>query len=87
MNKTGIFYINGERLELPIYEKGDRVKIKDNSTMAIKPIGTVEGTREAGLFVDIIWDKNSYPTKDGCTTTLGSGWMVSSIELITQQEE
>lgn len=82
MRKTKTFYIDEEKLELLIFEKGDRVKPKDNSTMAVEPTGTVESTKCNGLFVNVIWDKESYESKDGGKVWLGEQRMVDGLDLI-----
>lgn len=82
MKGTKIFIINGEKLELPLFEKGDRVKPKEHDTTTIGATGTVEGTREGGLFIDVIWDKAKYPQKSGGHVELGKGRMVNGLDLI-----
>lgn len=79
MRKTRIFHINGKELELPIYKKGDRVKTKNDSVDAT---GTVESTRDNGLFIDVIWDKEFFLTKDGKHAELGKSRLVDGLELI-----
>jgi len=85
MKGNKVFRIDGKLIEQPLFEKGDIVGLNDNSTTAIDPIGTVEGTRSDGLFVDIIWDKQSYLSKSGGNIQLGKGWIVSSVRLIRSQ--
>jgi len=84
VRKTAIFVINDERLELPLYEKGDIVKPIEQSTTAIGATGTVEGITAGGLFVDVIWDKEKYPSKCGGEVRLGKGRMVNDLILINQ---
>lgn len=43
------YYINDERLKLPHYEAGDRVKVGSEK-------GTVERVEHGGLFVYVHWD-------------------------------
>lgn len=84
MKGTGIFIINGKRLELPLFEKGDRVKPTESSTVAIGATGTVESTREGGLFIDVKWDKEKYPSKTGGQVELGEGRMVNGLILLKE---
>ncbi|MBK5242128.1 hypothetical protein [Clostridium sp.] len=76
------FYINGREFELLVFEKGDRVRPKDNSTMAIEPNGTVESTECNGLFVNVAWDEESYESKDGGKVWLGTKRMIDGLELL-----
>ena len=57
MKGMGKFRINGKEMELPLFEKGDRVQAKEHTTTAVEATGTVEGTRVNGLFVDVKWDE------------------------------
>jgi hypothetical protein len=82
MKGTDFFNINDKKLELPLFEKGDRVTPTDKSTSAINAIGTVESISAGGLFVDVIWDKEKYPSKNGGQVELGKGRMVDSLILI-----
>ena len=81
--ETSIFYINGKKLELPLFEKGDRVYIPDHDSLAIERVeGTVTKTSEGGLFVNVEWDKPRYDAKGGGAVEVGSGRMVNSILFI-----
>ncbi|WCF11611.1 hypothetical protein NDS46_30155 (plasmid) [Paenibacillus thiaminolyticus] len=84
MKGTATFYINGKKLVLPLYEKGDRVKVKDGgfATESVAS-GTVESVSDGGLFIDVSWDYKSYPSILGGRVELGKSWIVSSLELIS----
>ena len=77
------FIINGEEKILPLFEKGDRVKVKETLTAAIEAIGTVEKVRHGGLFVEVVWDKEKFESKTGGHVSLGKTWMSDSLELIS----
>lgn len=79
MNGTKVFRINSKLIELPLFEKDDRVSLKDNMTTAVNPVGTVENVSEDGLFIYIKWDNKEYPSKAGGNVELGRGWMASSV--------
>jgi hypothetical protein len=86
MKGTRIFNINSEDKELPLFEEGDRVYIPENdSTAAERVEGTVTGTSAGGLFVDVKWDKEVYPSVFGGTVQVGSGRMVDGIKLIEEE--
>lgn len=79
MKGTKVFNINGELKELSLFEKGDRVTLKDNSVLAI---GTVEKIEENGLFVYIAWDSKTFKSKDGSNIELGTSWLADSVKLL-----
>lgn len=78
--QTKIFNINNKEMELPIYQKGDRV-ITNKDRDGVEAKGTVESTSNGGLFVTVKWDKAIYPTDTG-TVKLGSQRMVDGIFLL-----
>lgn len=91
MRKTDIFYINGKKLELPLFQKGDRVYIHPKRTTSSKRVeGTVSETSMGGLFVDVEWDKETYPTHPslgGGNMQPGKQWMVDSLLYIEEEEK
>jgi hypothetical protein len=84
MKQTGIFMINGVDLELPLFKEGDRVTEVDSSLLTEKATGTVNYTTDGGLFVDVRWDKPSFPGISGGTVELGSRRLVDSIKYIKE---
>ncbi|MFF2532319.1 hypothetical protein ACFVS2_25755 [Brevibacillus sp. NPDC058079] len=86
MKGTGLFCINGEEQELPLFEKGDRVKSKQSSTTAIDAKGTVESTSVGGLFVYVKWDKESYLSSLGGEVKLGQCRIADGLEYIDEKE-
>jgi hypothetical protein len=87
MRQTAIFYINGERKECILFQKGDRVRPIASDAVAIGAEGTVIGTSEGGLFVDVKWDKEEYPSTLGGTVRLGTQRLVDRLELIETEVE
>lgn len=85
MRQTKVFNINGEDKEFPVYQEGDRVYIPEHDSTASERVeGTVTGTSSGGLFVDVKWDKESYPSVFGGTVQVGSGRLVDGIRLIEE---
>ena len=82
MNETKIFSINGKLEELPLFERGDRVRIKDYVALTPIPTGAVERTENNGLFVYIIWDYKIFKSKDGGKVELGTLWLADGIQLL-----
>jgi hypothetical protein len=80
-----VFMINGKLKNLPLYEKGDIVKIPEDDSLASEPvIGTVKSTEHGGLFVRVEWDKEVYPCKLGGTVRIGEQRMVDGLELFSK---
>lgn len=82
MNGTRTFILNRKEIEVPLYEKGDRVQIKDDPSFATNPTGTVSSTEGDGLFVNIKWDLESFPSSKGKFISLGESWLASTIDPI-----
>lgn len=82
MSQTRIFNINGKDMELPLYQKGDRVRCAEGYSTTIGIKGTVESTKNGGLFVDVTWDQDIYYFADGDTGSIsvGSSRLVNSIK-------
>lgn len=87
MRKKEVFRINGKAREFNLFQKGDRVKPNERSTMAVNPEGTVESTSADGFFINVKWDKELYPSKDNGHITIGRQWMIDHLVLLPSKEE
>lgn len=85
MKGTRTFIINNKKLELPLFEKGDRVTPSYDTDTEIKVEGTVKETWNGGLFVEVDWDQEIYKTKSGGTCEYGCSRIVDDLTLINQQ--
>lgn len=83
MKGTDMFIINGENLELPLYEAGDRVFIRPADSLSTIPVeGTVLSTEGNGLYVNVEWDQTDYPCVFGGTVQIGQHRLVDGIRLL-----
>lgn len=80
------FCYNGKNYNLPVLEVNDRVKLKDYSTMREQPKGTVIGVSEDKFFIDIQWDKESYPVKSNLNGQVKLGLKFLAPSLILFKE-